>query len=508
MDIFRKNLTRLELLNESKKINKPKNTKINIHRNTAFEPISQIITPFLAFSDIFAEFIFSPFDNALSLNWCKFNADLDIVYIDLFGLKNYDFLIQQIKKIQSQTNALILINDIECEKIELENGIFLSQFLNLNDMDNELLEVQASRLNPKATIKLAQILGLKIIPSFLKPRLKAIILDLDNTLYSGILGEENIKITSDFLALQAYLKKLKNSGILLAIASKNDYSDAKNLFLNNASFILKWEDFSSTQINWEAKNKNIIKIAKTLNIGLDSLLFIDDNIAEIENIKAMGIKTILSQNPRQSLEILELFPNLDFYKQTSEDSLRARDLKANEIRNSFNDLDDESYFNNLKIELMFSLNDKQNLARITQLLNKTNQFIANYLRPSENEVQNFMQNGGIISVAMRDKLADSGIIAIFIGKNKNGNLMLDEITISCRALGRRLEKIMLFKACEMLICALNIKNKQIEINYKIGARNEPFLTFLDSIKTAKQANTAIFTLEKINTNGLIIRSKT
>lgn len=507
MKLFSQNLKRNELIKLSKE-NNFENIKINVFRNHSFEVISSIINAFLAFNKLKADFNLSSYDDSLNYENLQ-KADLNIIFLDLNNYKkNIDDFIQEkinvLKNINDAPIITLLLGDTNLKDYDICK--ILKPFIDTNlIIDDSNFEINASRLSNKACIKLAQILGLKIIPSFLKPNLKAIIVDLDNTLYDGILGEDginNLQLTKNHLDLQNELLKLKKQGILLAIASKNEEKDVLKLFEKRKDFLLKIDDFAIIKANWQSKDENIKEIAKFFNIGLDSILFIDDNIAEIENTKYLGIKTLLAND--QSALNLKLYPNLFKTNFSKEDKLRNEDIKANLKRCELAKLDQKDYFKNLQIHLKFEINNKENLQRISQLLNKTNQFISNYSRMSLKDCEDFMQKNAILTINMSDRLSDSGIIAIFIAYKDETNLIIKDLCISCRALGRKLEKIMFFKAISLLKHYLNCKNTILY--FQKGERNVPFLEFLYSLKSNIKDNCAFIEDEKINCEGLIIES--
>ncbi|TXE85098.1 HAD-IIIC family phosphatase [Campylobacter peloridis] len=507
MNLFSPNLKRIDLIKLSKE-NNYENININVFRNHSFEVISSIINAFLAFSKLKANFNISSYDDSLSFDNLQ-KADLNIIFIDLNNYKKNadDFIKEKIQELSSISNAPIitlLLGDTSLKEYSICE--ILKPFLDENlIIDNSNFEINASRLSNKACVKLAQILGLKFIPSFLKPNLKAIILDLDNTLYDGILGEDginNLKLTKNHIDLQNELLNLKNQGILLAIASKNDEKDVIELFKKRKDFALKIDDFTVIKANWQSKDENIKEIAKFFNIGFDSILFIDDNIAEIENTKYLGIKTLLAND--QSSISLNLYPNLFKTNFSEEDKLRNEDIKANLKRQELTKLDQKEYFQNLQIHLKFEINNKENLQRINQLLNKTNQFISNYSRMSLKECEEFMQKHAILTISMSDKLSDSGIIAIFLVYKDETNLIIKDLCISCRALGRKLEKIMLYKAIELL--HLHFNTKECILYFQKGERNMPFIEFLYSLNANIKENFALIQKEMINYEGLIIES--
>lgn len=525
MNIFSNNLKRTEILDAKDKINPSilKQIKINIHRNHAFEPIESIIAPFLAFSKIWARFLIGSYDDSLGFdNFQK--SDLEIIWLDLSRYKNNptEHINKQLKYLKNLTTApiLIIFMDLEIKHlVELSESnlevIKLSDFLTSNDLDDSKSSITGTRLSNKACIKIAQMLGLKHIPSLLLPTLKAIVLDLDNTLYQGIIGEdgiENIKLTQEHIKLQEKILEYKKQGFLLAIASKNEEEDAKKLFETRKDFILKWDDFDIKKINWDPKAENIKSIAKIFNIGLDSILFIDDNIAEIESVKILDIKTILATSPKEVLEILNLFPQMQKNNILKEDLIRSQDIQANQIRKSIENLSQEEYFKNLKITLDFSIDNKEHIQRITELLNKTNQFISNYTRPSPEQVNQWFidKTIAIVTISMSDKLSDSGIIAIFIGKQHKEKIEIIDLCISCRALGRKLEEIMFFYAIKLISKKLSLPYDEFVVFFQNGERNGPFLDFLSKISHQKNINPPFITIKpkEIKLEGLCIKENT
>ncbi|AWK61930.1 HAD-IIIC family phosphatase [Helicobacter cinaedi] len=546
MQIFSPNLKRSELLALSKKINftQIKEININIYRNHAFEPIESVIAPFLHYAGFRANFTYGDYDESLSFNPnINTNSNLAIIFLDLarYKLSEADFIAflqERASALQDKLKTpllILLLNSNSLSSKTIAHSLqplktsqiytfscdelfthYLSLSL-LNPMSTLLDEskesIAGTRLSNAATLILAQILGLKLIPSLLLPNLKAIVLDLDNTMYNGILGEDgidNIELTPTHKALQNAILELKKQGYLLAIASKNEKSDVKRLFETRVDFPLKWSDFDAIEAHWDTKDKSLQNIAKAFNIGLDSMLFIDDNLAEIESTKHTQVKQIHAQNPQSTIFTLFLFPQLTKLRISTEDALRANDIKANAMRESLESLSDKEYFHNLKIELEFAINPKTNAQRIYELMNKTNQFIANYTRPTQAQVQEWLdsKNHCVISIAMRDRLSDSGIIGIIVGEKKDREIHILDIVVSCRALGRRLESIMLFNAFALIAQSLQDTQKAVLLHYQKGERNKPFLQTLQTLQGVDLQNLSksslSIPLQSPSTEGLTI----
>ena len=522
MILFDDNITRIKALSCKKNIDK--NTKIYVHRNHSFEMTGNVINAFLNFSDIEADFIYSSYDDSLTFTNDMEHVDLHILWLDLERYdKNRvaDFVQEKTAELRTLTKSPVLLallglknNDIKINTTDVYTVSIDDIVAPLGEkaFDLEKEPVSGTRLSAKASVKIAQYLGLKIIPSVLKPSLKAIVVDLDNTLYKGIIGEDGIENVDANNKLQKKLIEFKEQGFLLCIASKNEEQDAKALFEKRKDFVLKWQDFTSVRINWNSKAGNIEEIARDLNIGVDAMLFIDDNIAEIESVKTSipDIKTILATSEDDVLRYLNLYPGLMKKSISKEDALRSDDLKANKERAELSKkLSKEEYFKKLEMKIELTLNDRENINRITELLNKTNQFILSYRRYNISQVEELLNSkeACIVTAGMSDKLSDSGIIAILIARKDRVTAVVDELTFSCRALGRNIEDIVISKMLKMSADYLKTTG-DIKIDYQKGPRNTPALNWLTNFvkEELKEKGTVNYTLPaEIKTFGLNIK---
>lgn len=493
--LFAPELKRLDLL-QLPKNEKAKKIRIAIFRNHSFEMVAAVLNKFLNYSDFEAEFVYSDYDD--SLNFQNTEGDLNIIWVDTDRYKTNkleDFLKERAATLRAQTTAPLLILHIGRPLPALNNSTtdcfsfhLNDPLLDLGDAGYDLAKepFSGTRLSNKACLVLARLIGLKYIPAVMKPALKAIVTDLDETLYRGILGEEGIEgveLTPEHKRLQEQLKELKKEGFFLCLSSKNEEKDVRALFKKRTDFILSWDDFTATEINWAPKPENILKLSKVLNIGTDSILFIDDNPAEIQNVETsgLGIKTIQAQNPEQVLQMLKFYPGLTKLRMTDEDRFRSEDIKANQERAQLaQTLSPREYFKKLGIRLTYAVDVEEQVPRISELLRKTNQFILTYARFPETDVKQLMQseNDCVITIQMSDNLSDSGIIAILAAhKNKNEELVLKEMVVSCRALGRNLENIML--PYLFLLAREKLKTSDtLRIHYQKGERNTPAIDWL------------------------------
>jgi FkbH-like protein len=283
-------------------------------------------------------------------------------------------------------------------------------------------------------------------------RKKVLILDADNTLWGGVVGERgaaNIDIDENypgvvFRHFQQQLKHLQKSGILLALASKNNLTDVQEVF-KKRDMPLKWNDFVVKKINWRPKSENIKEIVNQLNLGLESAVFIDDSSFEISEVESvLDIETIqLSiDSPVENLSKFNQFPPIKALNITSEDKVKNSQYKIQKKRDkhkvNFKSID--SYLSSIDMNIKMSINDQSKVKRITQLINKTNQFNLTTKRYSESEVLFFMNESQVFSFNLSDQFGDLGLVAVVILVENN----IDSFLISCRALGRNLEYKILY----------------------------------------------------------------
>lgn len=512
-------LKRMTLLDFAEKASGSK-IKVSVHRNHAFEMVASVLNAFLQESGLCADFEYSDYDD--SFNFQHFDADVHILWIDVnrYKIDNIaEFIKERVKALRSHTTKPILIiytggtimelNDITTDAYALSVDELLSD-VKVNIYDENKESISGTRLSGSACLYLSRIIGLKYIPALLKTPFKAIVVDLDNTLYKGILGEDGIDNLIPNNDLQAELKKFKQSGLFLCIASKNEENDVKELFNKRSDFLLKMDDFTLTQINWGSKNDNLLKIAKALNVGTDSILFIDDNPAEIQNVELSGVRTLLAQD--DVVNIIKFMPGLLKLKHSNEDALRSKDIQANAERERLaKTLTPAEYFKKLGIKLEYNIDNKQQVPRIAELLGKTNQFILTYARYNETQVLDAMSNkkSCVITIRMSDNLSDSGVIAILVA-HSDKDLVLDELTVSCRALGRNLENIMLPYLFKIASDKLQTNN-MVQIGYKRGPRNSPALSWLSAITNSEISSDSgvvnYIVPENIETEGIEIEVK-
>lgn len=290
---------------------------------------------------------------------------------------------------------------------------------------------------------------------------KVLVLDMDNTLWGGIIGEDEIKLSNDgigkiFLDFQKKIKKLKDLGVLLAICSKNNYEDGIK-GLNHPNSILKEEDFIVKKINWEDKATNIKEILEELNLGADSLVFIDDNPVEREYVKSMLPEVVVPDFPEDIYYLNSWFltvieENFGKINLTKEDLKKQEQYIAKIKRDSVaKSMTYEDFLKQLNIKIDFLINDEKYIERYAQMTQKTNQFNLTTKRYTIADIKNFIESKDydVIAINYEDKFANEGITGLVILKKNDNKIEIDTFLLSCRILKRGVEKAIFDKLDEM-----------------------------------------------------------
>jgi FkbH-like protein len=490
--------------------------KLQVHRNYAFELVGSVLAPFLWISGLKSNIAYGDYDDSLSF------AQIDPAAIQIISLEFerygetagsasfHDWFAGRLKALRGMTERPIVVANwpseerqaegfnLELEKIasELPSAFVWDTAAIFRNMDGEFFDeraagVKGTRLSNSACIEMARSLGLVRLPSVLLPRIKAIALDLDNTLYDGVLGEdgvEGVRLSAEHQAIYKELLRLREEGVFLAILSKNDERDFIELCEKRRDFSLKPAHFSASSIGWHPKPEGVMRIAEQLRIGVDSILVVDDNMGEIAQLRAAHANTPLlhSQSPAQTLFWLRHYPALNDYRANSTTALRVNDLEAARQRDLLRaSTSSADYVREMKVELTYSLNLASLRGRLAELSQKTNQFNTGLQRFSEVEVARKLEAPGhfMISIGMRDRFCDSGIIGAIFARAEGNQLMIDEISISCRALGRSIESPMIALALAPIIERYGLRD--VAFSFREGPRNLPARMWLSSFTGAQ-----------------------
>ena len=342
---------------------------------------------------------------------------------------------------------------------------------------------------------------------------KIIVLDLDNTLWGGVIGDtkiNNIKINSDepegriYIQFQNYLKCLKNKGILLAICSKNDENIVKNAF-KKLKMPLSYSDFTIKKINWEHKYLNILEISKELNLNLNSFVFIDDNPIErdeINNYLSEVSTPNIGSDPSKFIDIIDLNQFFKSYLPLTKEDLKREKMyevakKINKEKLKYSNYLD--FLKSLNININFENLSNINHNRVHQLLNKTNQFNLTTERVTIGFLKNDLKNKWKFVISAFDKYGDHGIISFIYGSKKEKKIYIENWVMSCRVFNKYIENTIIFFLKN--IAFKNDKISEIEATLIENPKNKVLKNFLNKIgfEAKKENNSKItYSIKKNN----------
>ena len=502
--------------------------KIRVDRTIPFEFIGKLMPAFCGLWGGDVRFDYSDYDSALSLLGGDGQADVYLLWLDwriyrktMSPIEAADWLMERITHIRGRTNKTILVNNWP-DSMERGDGLFgfritatdngwirrlnehianriesaagcelfdlagLARELEAPFYDDRNEGISSYPFSDQATIMMARHLGVHLLPAIATPRLKAIALDLDDTLYGGVLGEEGsegVILSEGHCALQKLLLKLKRSGILLTICSRNEEEDVKALFESRDDFPLKWSDFAAVCANWKPKAENVERLAGLINVDPSAFLFVDDNSAELLRVAASWPEVRLLRADRDGSSTMNKlchFPGLYQIHPDGEASSRTRDIQANQQREKLrHDASDYvKYLESLKMIVSVYENEPSHAGRLYDLSRKTNQFNLAMRRLTETEAQEAMNREKYVTMTVRlkDILSDSGLIGAFVCRLEGRQARLIETLFSCRALGREIETVSF--AC--LLDKLKVRGvERLSIDRTEGARNQPALDWLN-----------------------------
>jgi FkbH-like protein len=322
------------------------------------------------------------------------------------------------------------------------------------------------------------------IHAIASPGYKVIALDCDDTLWSGICGEDGpqgVALDPPRRALQEFMSARRREGMLLALCSKNNEEDVVETFAAHPEMPLRIEDFAARRVNWESKGGNLAALADELGLGPDSVILVDDNPKECTEAEAGAPEVLALPLPAEPGEIPEFLKHVwafDRARVTQEDRERARMYQQNAERTraerAAGNL--EEFLAGLKLEVSIAPMQPWQVARVAQLTRRTNQMNATLVRRSEAEVQTL--DAETLVVEVKDRFGSYGLTGVVIFRCTAGTLAVDTFLLSCRALGRGVEHRMVARLGEI---AVERGLERVEIPFVAGQRNRPAELFLRSI---------------------------
>ncbi len=343
---------------------------------------------------------------------------------------------------------------------------------------------------------------------------KCVVCDLDNTLWGGVIGDDGLNgieigelgVGHAFEDLQTWLKQLKERGIILGVCSKNSEENAKEPFIKHPDMILRLDDFSIFVANWQDKATNLKYIQKTLNIGMDSIVFLDDNPFERNLVKSLIPEITVPDLPEDPALYLSYLKGLNLFETasfSSSDKDRTKQYQAEvnrlETERLFDNYDD--YLKSLEMVAEVCPFDDFQTPRIAQLTQRSNQFNLRTVRCTEQDITNYKESNEYITqyYTLRDKFGDHGLISVVILKKQNDALFVENWLMSCRVLKRGMEE---FIANNIILAAKEAGFKKVVGQYIRTAKNSmveklyPSLGFEEVGEGLFEADVSTYALNK------------
>lgn len=343
---------------------------------------------------------------------------------------------------------------------------------------------------------------------------KVIVLDLDNTLWEGVVGEdgaEGVKIDANRVAMQRFLLNQRAQGMLLALASKNNEDDAWEVF-RRPEMVLKQEHFVAWRINWDPKPANLDALAAELSLGAESFIFIDDSPKEIAEVESHlpQIRTLcLPDNSSEILPALQHFWPFDRTQVTAEDEKRSQSYQQEKARNQVlreaRSLED--FIAELDLRVTIEQFRPEMLTRVSQLTQRTNQFNTTTIRRGESELKTQLDSGSLqcITIAASDRFGDYGNVGAVLYSFAATALNVDSFLLSCRALGRGVEHQIVRHLGDI---ALRENLPEVWLRFQATKKNAPALRFLENLPATREQGTdgvEIFRMKATDAAQLVYR---
>ncbi len=318
--------------------------------------------------------------------------------------------------------------------------------------------------------------------------LKVLVMDCDNTLWEGVCGEDGplgIQLTETHRLLQEFAIEQMKCGLLICLCSKNNEKDVFDVFDQRKDMVLKREHLASWRINWNRKSDSIKALAEELNLGLESFLFIDNDPVECADVRINCPEVLTLQLPRESEAIpsfLKSIWTLGHTPSTQEDQKRTQMYQENIQREQFRGqtVSLQGFLDGLQLRIQLAAPSEDQMARVSQLTLRTNQFNFTTIRRSENEIRNWLEkpNHKCLVASVSDRFGDYGMVGVLLYETTTHQFTVDTFLLSCRVLGRGVE--------HYILSALGRKAEQegkkfVELCYRPTEKNPPALDFITSL---------------------------
>lgn len=483
---------------------------VNVWRNHAVETIVEIAAPWFAFGRLKVNCHLSDYDDAMIFVG-HHSAAAELLWFDpsrhgkqMSSAQLCEWMQARVRHLRTLTHAPILLatwgrtlDELDALRAAVEaiSGVTLQDLskpcidAGVGLIDLRTAELSGTPISKSAQLILARELACRWIPSIVQPPLKAVVFDLDNTLHAGVLGEDGVSgvsLTAAHLELHGVARQLRDRGVFLGLLSRNERADVEALLAQRRDYGLRLADFSATEISWRDKASGLVSIADRLRIGLDSIVFVDDNPGELASVaEALPAVNLVHAHPDPAItrRTLEYFPGLWRSRVGADDGRRLADLAANSERATLlaSSSDVAGYLRSLNVSLRIRHNPSDQLERLVDLCRKTNQFNLALRRLSHAEVADRMSRADacVASVELTDRLTESGVIAVIVAERTGHALTVTELCVSCRALGRHLEDTIVLETLRRMPLSRDVDTIAFQVSR--GPRNQPAIDWLSSV---------------------------
>jgi FkbH-like protein len=335
-----------------------------------------------------------------------------------------------------------------------------------------------------------------------RPPYKVIVLDCDNTLWKGVCGEDGVggvDVEGPYARLQAFMIEQMNAGMLLCICSKNNKADVDEVFACGNAMPLRREHIAAWRVNWNSKADNIHSLARELNVGLDSIVVIDDSAAECAEISARCPGVLCLQLPREPERIDAFLANAWVFDQTAateEDRARTRMYQDNARREQFRAqaMSLADFIGGLELRVTVEDAGDADVDRISQLTYRTNQFNLTTVRRSAAAIREVLQGAGAgcLCVRVTDRFGDYGLVGAVLYQRETDRLVVDTFLLSCRVLGRGVEHQVLAAIGQRAVAE---GVRFVDLPYRPTEKNAPARIFLEAVTGCTVDAPAVHTFE-------------
>ncbi|AGO55262.1 polyketide synthase PksL [Serratia plymuthica 4Rx13] len=333
-----------------------------------------------------------------------------------------------------------------------------------------------------------------------RPPYKVIALDCDNTLWSGVVGEQGaagVTIDANFRALQQFMLRQKERGMLLCLVSKNNQEDVKQVFDSRDDMVLQWDDFVDVQINWNAKSDNLQHLSKMLNLSLDSFVFLDDSPIECAEVSARCPQVLSLRLPENNDAIPRFLAHIwafDHVRRTTDEDAKRTHLYQEQVRREAfrqSAFSMEAFIHGLGLDVTLQPATPDQAERLSQLTHRTNQFNLVKAPYSAGDILSRIQHPeqGCWSISVSDRFGDYGICGLCLFSEHEHALSVDGLLLSCRVLGRGVEYQVLNALGRT---ALERKKHTVAIHFAANDKNQPAENFLRGIPVMVQESSGIW----------------